>query len=142
MGIWLNCWAGDHAGKVEGRQANRILVSLTHTDATFPAGLFQKGNLGGVPYYFEVYVTCLTPGTRGAIAVAVEDVGDYVWSIEVAEFDWGTGKTAWKAGVHLFSVMLLAGGGHQSGAIATVNIDKDVKRVDGRKIRGHFGRRG
>ena len=56
-------------------------------------------------------------------------MGDYVWSIEVAEVDWGAGRDPWKPGVHLFSVMLLAAGGHQSGTIATALIDADVKRV-------------
>jgi len=108
MGIWLGSWAGDHAGAVEGRQPNRLLISLTHTDGTFPPGLFKKGDLGGVPWYFDVNVTCLTPGVREAIATTVDDVGDYVWSIEVAEVDWSSGKAPWKPGVHLFSVMLLA----------------------------------
>lgn len=129
MGIWLGSWAGDHAGKVEGRQTNRLLVSLTHTDGTFPPGLFKKGDLGGTPWYFDVSVTCLTPGSREAIATAVDDVGDYVWSIELAEVDWGTGKKAWKPGVHLFSVMLLAAGGHQSGVIASAIVDSHVKRI-------------
>ena len=134
MGIWLEGWAGDHAGRVQGRQANRLLVALTHTDGTFPSGIFQKGDLDGIPWYFDMYVTCLTPGTREAIATAVDDVGDYVWSIEVAEVDWGTGKHQWDPGIHLLSVMLLAGGGHQSGTIATAVIDEGVKRIDRSQI--------
>ena len=133
MGIWLQAWAGDHAGMVQGRQPNRLLVALTHTDATFPAALFQKGDLNGVPWYFNVYVTCLTPGAREAMAIAVAEAGDYVWSIEVAEVDWGTGKDPWQPGVHLFSVMLLAPGGHQSGTIATGIVDDNVRRVDARE---------
>jgi hypothetical protein len=129
MGMWLASWQGDHAGSVIGRQPNRILISLTHTDGTFPPGLFKQGELGGLPWYYEVNVTCLTPGTREAIATAVVDVGDYVWSVEVAEVDWGSGKLPWAAGVHLFSVMLLAGGGHQSGTIGTAIIDDEVKRI-------------
>ena len=130
MGIWLGAWAGDHAGTVEGRQPNRLLFSLTHTDATFPSGIHQKGDLYGTTWYFNMYVTCLTPGTREAVAIAVDDIGDYVWSVEVAEMDWGGNKDPWKPGIHLFSVMLLANGGHQSGAIATVIIDDNVKRLD------------
>lgn len=130
MGLWLNSWAGDHAGTTVGRQANRALISLTHTDGTFPPGLILKGDLGGVPYYYELYVSCLTPGARDAAAIAVDDVGDYVWSIEVAEVDWGLGKAPWQPGVHLFSVMLLAGGGHQSGTIATVIVDDKVRRIE------------
>ena len=130
MGIWLGSWSGDHAGKVEGRQPNRVLISLTHTDGTFPIGLFQKGDLNGTPWYYEVNVTCLTPGLRSAIATSVDKIGDYVWSVEVAEVDWGLGLAAWKPGVHLFSVMLLAMGGHPSGVIGTAVIDKNVKRID------------
>jgi hypothetical protein len=85
--------------------------------------------LGGIPWYFDTYVTCLTRGSRDAIATTVEEVGNYVWSIEVAEVDWNVGKAAWKVGTHLFSVMLLAAGGHQSGVIATVLIDKNVKKI-------------
>lgn len=136
MGIWLGSWAGDNAGIVEGRQRNRILVSLTHTDGTFPTGIFQKGDLDGIPWYFDLYVTCLTPGSRDAIAISVDDVGDYVWSVEVAEVDWGLGKAPWKPGVHLFSVMLLAGGGHQSGTIGTCIVDERVARVDRAHLQG------
>lgn len=130
MAIWLGSWAGDHAGKVEGRQHNRLLISLTHSDGTFPSGIFQKGDLNGVPWYFNMYVTCLTPNSRYAIATSVDKIGDYVWSVEMAEVDWGDGKDPWKPGVHLFSAMLLANGGHQSGVIGTVIIDKSVKRID------------
>lgn len=129
MGIWLNGWDGDHAGKVVGRQTNRILVSLTHTDATFPTGLFKTAQLGGLTVYPDVNVICLTPTSREAMATSVEQVGGYVWSIEAVEVDWGTGKKPWKLGVNLFSVMLLASVGHQSGTIATVVIDKHVKKI-------------
>ncbi len=129
MGIWINGWQGDHAGKVIGRQPNRLLISLTHTDGSFPTGLLEKGELDGIPWYFGVNVTCLTPGARGAVATVVEKVGDYVWSIELAEVDWGDGKAPWAEGVQLFSVMLLANGGHQSGTIATAEIDATVKRI-------------
>jgi hypothetical protein len=129
MAIWIDGWKGDHAGKVVGRQTNRLLLSLTHSDASFPAGLFQKGDLGGVPWYFNLYVSCLTPGARKAIATSVDQAGDYVWSIEVAEVDWGDQKTSWTLGIHLFSAMLLAPVGHQSGTILTGIIDKDVKRI-------------
>lgn len=131
MGIFLGAWAGDHAGSVTGRQANRLLVSLTHTDATFPTGLLQWGEFKGRRWYFNLSVTCLTPGSRPAMATAVDDVGDYVWSIEVAEVDWGdSSKSAWSSGVHLFSAMLLAPVGHQSGVIATAIIDDDHDFID------------
>ena len=114
-----------------GRQPNRLLISLTHTDGTFPPGLFRKGELAGIPWYYELTVTCLTPGARGAIATAVEQVqsGSYVWSIEVAEVDWGDGKAPWDNGVQLFAVTLQAPVGHQAGTIATAEIDAMVTRI-------------
>jgi len=61
-----------------------------------------------VPWYYDLSVTCLTPGARDAIAVTVDDVGDTVWSVEVAEVDLGMGEAPWSTGVHLFSAKLLA----------------------------------
>ena len=129
MGIWLQGYAGDNAGKYNGRETNRLLVALTHTDGTFPPGLFEQGSLAGIPWYFNLYVAPLMRGAREAIATTVEEVGDYVWSIEVAEVDWGSGKAAWTVGLQLFSVMLLAPGGHQSGTIASTTIDANLKRI-------------
>jgi hypothetical protein len=131
MAIWLAGWSGDNAGAVVGRQNNRLLVSLTISDGTFPPGLFQRGDLQGTPWYFDIYVSCLTPGSRDAIAVACDQQGDsYVWSIQVAEVDWGLGKAPWQPGINLFSVMLLAAGGHQSGTIVSANIDDNLTRID------------
>ena len=140
MAIWLASWAGDNAGAVIGRQNNRLLVSLTISDGTFPSGLFQRGDLNGTPWYFDIYVSCLTPGARDAIAIACDQQNDsYVWSIEVAEVDWGLGKAPWQPGINLFSVMLLAAGGHQSGTVATTTIDDNVTRIDmSRQAQGFF----
>lgn len=128
MAIWLGAWSGDNAGPVVGRQANRLLVSLTHSDGTFPPGIFEHGTLGKVTWYYDLYVTCLTPGARDAIAVSVDKVGDYVWSVELAEVDWEDGKSPWEPGIHLFSAMLLAPVGHQSGVIGTAVIDDALRR--------------
>lgn len=67
-------------------------------------------------------MTCLTPGTRQAIATAWDDVGDYVWSVELAEVDWGEGLAPWSL-AYLFSAMLTTAGGHNTGTIATAKID-------------------
>lgn len=139
MAIWLAGWTGDNAGPVVGRQNNRLLISLTISDGNFPPGLFQRGNLGGFPWYFDVYVSCLTPGSQDAIAIACDQQNDsYVWSIEVAEVDWGLGKALWQPGINLFSVMLLAPGGQQSGTIVTANIDENVTRIDMSQAGGFF----
>jgi hypothetical protein len=135
MSIWLHGWAGDHAGKVEGRQLNRLLVALTRTEGTpIPSALHTKGDLDGIPWYYGINVTCLTPGARDAIATAVDLVGDYVWSIEVAETDWGVGKKdPWTPGVHLFSVMLVNLNElitYPSGTITTAVIGDKVVRAD------------
>jgi len=39
------------------------------------------------------------------------------------------GKLPWNPGVQLFSMILLGGGGHQSGTIGTVVVDSDVTRI-------------
>lgn len=129
MAIWLNAWSGDNAGKVEGREAYRALVSLTHSEGDFPAGLFQTGDLDGTTWYYNFYATCLTPGSMAAIVTKVEDVGDYVWSVEVTPHDWGDkSRKPWAPGVHLFSLMLLAPGGNQSGTIASVIVGPKAKK--------------
>ena len=68
-------------------------------------------------------------------------VGDYAWSVEMAEVDWGEGKAAWQAGTHLFSAMLLAPVGHQAGAIGTVIVDDGVRRVSTRDFESTLGGR-
>ena len=142
MGIWLNAWSGDNAGSVIGRQPNRLLIPLTHSDGTFPPGLVEHGKLGKVEWYYGLYVTCLTPGTREAIAITADRVGDYVWSVELAEVDWDEGKAPWQPGVHLFSAMLLAPVGHQSGTIGTVVVDENVIRYDRNDFETRRGARG
>jgi hypothetical protein len=123
MGIWLDAWAGDHAGQVEGRQPYRALISLTHTDGQFPVALHQFGDLDGTTWYYNIYATCLTPGSKSAIVTKVDDIGDYVWSLELRPWEFGNDQLApWATGVHLFSIMMLGGGGSLSGTIATVVI--------------------
>jgi hypothetical protein len=132
MGFWLEGWSGDNAGKVVGRAANRLLVTITHTDGTFPTGYYKKGDLFGTPWHYETLVTCLTPGAREAIATSVEAVNNepYVLSIELAEVDYGGNKTAWEPGVHLFSVRLVGTNGNQATALTSAIIDDRLKRVD------------
>jgi hypothetical protein len=124
MAFAITGFAADHAGTLVGREPYRALVSLTHSDGDFPAGLFQTGDLDGITWYYNFSATCLTRGSLPAIVTKVEDIGDYVWSVEVTPHDFGGGDsgTAWAPGIHLFSLMLLAPGGHQSGTIASVII--------------------
>jgi hypothetical protein len=134
MAIWLEAWSGDNAGAIGGREHNCLLVSLTHTDGTFPSGLIQHGMLGGQNYWFDISVTNLTRGARPAIVTDAEMIGDYVWSLRLAEVDFGDpGRKRWPTGTQLFSVMMLGGGGSQSGAIGTAIIDDDVTRIDATK---------
>lgn len=134
MGIWLGGWAGDHSGPIDGRQPNRLLLSLTTTDASSPSGLFHRASLYGHSWYPDLYTRCLTPSTRLAIATAVDSVADYIWSVELAEVDWGDGRGPWKPGVHLFSVMLMAPIGHQFSVILTALVTDKVHRIDLREV--------
>jgi hypothetical protein len=125
VGFWLDGWAGDNAGKVVGREPNTLLVAVTTTDYTLPpGGLFKKGYLDGVPYYYECWVDCLTPNARPAIATNVAFLGT-VYAIEVMEMDWGDGKDPWAPGVHLFSVGL-GEEGTESATLATAVIDDNL----------------
>ena len=129
MAIWLNGWSGDNAGAVQGRQPYRALISLTITDGTWPVALIQSGDLDGTTWFYNIYATCLTPGSMSAIVTHVEDIGDYVYSLRVHPWQFGDEqKAAWEPGVHLFSVMMLGGGGSQSAAIASVVVP--AKRGD------------
>jgi hypothetical protein len=132
MSNWLASWAGDNAGPVVGRQNNRLLVSLTTQDGTIPSGLFQQNStVFGTPWFFELYVNNLAPGSRDAIAIACDDLSyGFAWSIEVAEVDYGLGKAPWQPGVNLFSVLLFAPGGVASATIATTTVDDKVTRID------------
>lgn len=121
MAIWLNGWTGDNAGPVVGRQNYTALISLTITDATYPVALFQKGDVDGTSWYFNITAKCLAPNSMYAIVTDVEDLGGYVFSLTV--IPWHFGKTPqgeWQPGVNLFSIMMLGGGGSQSGTIASV----------------------
>ncbi len=125
MAFWINGWNGDAAGTVMGREPYRALISLTHSEGDFPIGIHQSGDLDGVTWYYNFSATCLTPGSMSAIVTKVEDVGDYVWSVEVTPHDFGGDSGAnWAPGVHLFSLMLFGPDGNQSGTIATVIVPK------------------
>jgi hypothetical protein len=112
-----------------GRQPYRALVSLTHSDGDFPAALFQFGDLDGTNWYYNISATCLTPGSKAAIVTKVDDLGGYVFSLEMTPWDFGGSQAAaWEPGVHLFSIMMWAPGGHQSGTIATVVVPAKKKQ--------------
>lgn len=128
MTFSLEGWAGDNAGLVTGREANRLFLSVSHTDATVPAGLFQGQLFGGVPYYPFIYVTCLTPGARHAIAITSQIVDSNVWYIEVAEVDFLMGRDPWATGVHLFALRLGSGAESQCTFLTAV-IDDNVRRL-------------
>jgi hypothetical protein len=140
MGIWLEGWAGDHAGQVDGRQPNRLLVAVTQTDLDFIDGFFDHEDeiFGGVPWYLNIHVSCLTPSSRFAIAVGIHDIGERLYSIEVAEVDFGNATDSpWKSGVHLFSLHLYS---HNywgdASTITTVIVDDKVKRIDTQNLGG------
>jgi hypothetical protein len=133
MAYWLSGWAGDHAGNVIGREPNRLLITVTVDDGSLlPAGLFQKGDLDGTPWYWKCWVECLTPNARDAIATHVDFVGD-AFSITVAEWDWGQGKDPWAPGVHLFSVRMADQWG-DSGTFATAVIADGLTRFDPKRV--------
>jgi len=57
MGVWLQGWAGDNAGPLVGRDPNRLLVAVTISDGQYPMALYEHGDLGGHPWFFDLYVT-------------------------------------------------------------------------------------
>lgn len=129
--IWLQGWTGDQAGNVEGRQPNRLLIALSLSDGTFPTGWYLQGQLDGITDYPYIAVACLAPGSRYAMATAVDQAGyqGLVYSIKLAEVDFGAGDTPWVTGVNLFSVTLAMDGGNQASTIATALIDDNVQRI-------------
>lgn len=126
MTFSITGFSTDQAGNgIIGREPYRALISLTHADGDFPVALFQTGDLDGLTWYYNFHATCLTRGTLPAIVTKVEDVGDYVWSVEVTPHDFGgSDDKLWEPGIHLFSLMLLTGRGNQSGTIASVIVPK------------------
>lgn len=121
MAIWLNGWTGDNAGPIIGRQNYRALISLTHTDGSWPVALIQKGDLEGTPWYFNITAVNLAPDSMYAIVTDVDDLGGYVYSLTVKPWQFSnTPHGEWQPGVNLFSIMMLGGGGSQSGTIASV----------------------
>jgi hypothetical protein len=66
--------------------------------------------LGGVPWYYNCWVDCLTPNALDAFATKVTNERGWwgnVYAIEVKEIDWGDSKKdPWTPGVHLFGVTL------------------------------------
>jgi hypothetical protein len=137
----LDGWAGDHAGSVVGREPNTLLTALTTSDpSSAPVGLSQKADLDGTPWYVYCWVECLTPNARHAIATEITRLGEAnVFEIEVTEVDWGDGKDAWAAGVHLFGVSL-AEGHNRCATIATAVITDTVRRLDPRATHDLLGR--
>lgn len=96
----------------------------------FPLELYQKTDLDGTHWYYHIEATCLTPGAMSAIVTKAEEVGYYVWSLEVTPWKWigPDAKEPWKPGVHLFSITMFEAG-NQSGTIATVVVAPKVKTV-------------
>ena len=138
MGFSLEGWTGDNAGEIVGRKPNTLLITLT-TDGSYfvdwPEGLYQKGEaLGGVPWYYNIGVACLTPGARSAIAAHVEFIKDAdAYAIEVAEIEWGGEEELkpWEPGVHLFAVEMWAFQGPASATtLATAVIHPSLRRVN------------
>jgi hypothetical protein len=131
---------------VVGRQTNRALIALTFTDGEIPAAFFQTVDLGavfqlpalnGILYYYNMYVSCLTPGARAAFATALDpvNINDSVYSVEMAEVDFGDGLNPWTPGVNLFSVACQSGT-DESAAITTVVVDGSVRRIDLSQLTG------
>lgn len=132
-------WAGDHAGSVIGRKPNTLLISVDASveggfgsGSLMPSGLYEKRDLGGVPWYSKCHVQCLTPNTLGAFATKITSFADWgqVFAIEVRPIDWGKGDDPWAPGVHLFSVSLgdypSGGGIIKSATIATAVISDRI----------------
>ncbi len=143
MGLWLSGWTGDNTGhRVVGRECNRVLISYSQEDVWLPGGLltnvllFQKAPHVYVPYYQDVRVHCLTPGSRKALACGIEVIpgpnnqNENFLAIDVCEFDDGTGKAVWQPGVHLFLIGMTLKYTATSATMATAIIDRHVQRVN------------
>ena len=131
MGLSLCGWAGDHVVGLQGRRSQRLLLTLTQRDgAGVPWGLVRTIS-NGILYYPDLNVRCLTPGARYAMGLAVEQLDAFVWSIEIAEVDWGDGRSPWEPGVHLFCIMLQPDGSSvESRTFATAVVDASLRRVE------------
>jgi hypothetical protein len=136
MPFWLEGWTGDNAGDIVGREPNTLLLTLTDDGQDFPDGLWEKGEaLEGMPWYWMIGVTCLTPGARSAIATDIKyfpHAGVSAFAIEVAEIAWGGEEDLhpWEPGVHLFAVDMVAYQGLSSATtLATAVIHPSVKRM-------------
>lgn len=128
MPFWLDSWAGDNAGKIVGREPNKLLITVTVENAQLPSGLFQGTEIGGHQVYPYCWVDCLTPNVGNVYAIDVKPLEGTVFSIGVAQIGSGAPKPL-TPGVHLFSVGL-GGGGSQAATIATAIIDEDMPFIE------------
>ena len=134
MGLWLEGWTGDNAGRIAGRKPNTLLVSATFTPNDYPAGIMDAPfEIGPFPLP-NLSVDCLTPNARHAEVVDIQwskGLTD-AWSLEVAEIAYGPGLDPWEPGVHLFAVHTSAHSGPEpiyATTLATAVIESSVRRI-------------
>jgi hypothetical protein len=128
MGIWLNAWAGDHAGSVLGRQPYRALVAYTYSDPDYSNAFYDAWeDTDGTIIYPEIEARCLTtPNAMDAIVTKTEPLGAGVSSLEVTPVK-SKGKDPWNTGVHLFGIAISSPvSNSSSGTIATVVVPSKV----------------
>jgi hypothetical protein len=135
VALFLNGWAGDHAGGVVGRKPNTLLIAMTLTEhSRYPRGLDERARFGRTTAVYPFWrVDCLTPNANEALVTNATETHN-TWEIEVAEVDWEDNRDSWAPGVHLFGVQLYDGLSGFSTAIATAVINEDVTRLDPKKI--------
>ncbi len=132
MPFWLESWAGDNAGKVVGREPNRLLISITTEGIGYPLELFQKQTIGKFTVYPNCDVVCLTPNAGRTAAIDVELRVGNVLAIGLAQLARGDPEP-WDPGVHLF-VVTFASAGNMSSTIATAVITEKVPHIDLRNV--------
>jgi hypothetical protein len=142
MGIWIEGFTGDAAGKVVGREPNTLLVTVSRDVANGLADPLSTVKIGDVEVFQSFHLTCLTAGSLDAWVTRVRVFGTYrsVYELRVAQVDLGLGEgvdrevafVPWEPGVHLFSVIIFALNepmGRYLSTFATAVINKKVKQI-------------
>jgi hypothetical protein len=130
MALWLDGWAGDHAGNVVGRNPNTLLVAASFERETGPpANIDMTQEWGGITIHPAFFVDCLSPNAAPAYVTKIRYIaGQPTYEAELAMIE-DPAWTHWAPGVHLFTVQLHDREYNWAHTFATAVINDDVSRL-------------
>src|SRR5262245_34069523 len=102
MGVWLEGWTGDLAGKLPGRKPNQLLVTFTGDSVELiTADVWASNNdiYPGLTWYYNIDLSIATPDVGWPIAVGIQQLigWNHTWAIDIANAD-GQQYGEWTSG--------------------------------------------